>query len=137
MESRDCKQSMVVVVCGQRRRPNHTLCRCRSCKPTRRREPGSYHGVVPLHPGRNPQLSRRSALANWYGKSRSNYFAVKDEGAFNALMALYEVEVIGNADGLVGFISKTEFGTIPTREHENSGEDPICILAEQIGRAHV
>src|SRR3546814_20251061 len=55
-----------------------------------------------------------------------------DEGAFNALMALYEVEVIGNADGLVGFISKTEFGTIPTREHENSGEDPICILDELV-----
>jgi hypothetical protein len=71
-------------------------------------------------------------LANWYGKSRSNYFAVKDEGAFNALMALYEVEVIGNADGLLGFISKTEFGTIPTREHEDSGEDPICILDELV-----
>src|SRR3546814_3440482 len=47
-------------------------------------------------------------------------------------MALYEVDVIGNADGLVGFISKTEFGTIPTREHENSGEDPICILDELV-----
>src|SRR3546814_12966822 len=33
---------------------------------------------------------------------------------------------------LVGFISKTEFGTIPTREHENSGEDPICILDELV-----
>lgn len=71
-------------------------------------------------------------MANWYGKSRSNYFAVKDADAFNALMALYEVEVIGNAGGLVGFISKTEFGAIPTREHENEDEDPICIIDELV-----
>lgn len=79
-------------------------------------------------------------MANWYGTSRSNYFAVKDPAAFNALMARYEVKVIGNADGLVGFISNTEFGTIPTRDNDDSDEDPICILddlVEHLAEGHV
>jgi hypothetical protein len=68
-------------------------------------------------------------MANWYGKSRSNYFQVKDRAAFDALMELYEVEVI-EKDGGVGFLARTEFGTIPTREAEEEGDDPISLADE-------
>jgi len=52
-------------------------------------------------------------MANYYGKARSNYFAVKDAEAFTSEMAQYPIEVITRdaEDGtLYGFIDEDPDG---------------------------
>jgi len=39
-------------------------------------------------------------MANWYGTSRSNYFSVKDETAFDAFVDAFNLEHWRNEDGL-------------------------------------
>lgn len=74
-------------------------------------------------------------MANWYGTSRSNYFAVKDLPAFEAFLKQFDAEMIKNSDGLVGFLSRTDNGDLPTRQPEDPDADPICI-SDEIG-AHL
>jgi hypothetical protein len=67
-------------------------------------------------------------MANWYGTCRSNYFRIKDEEAFLAMMNQFEVDII-RKDDKVGFVSQTEFGDIPQYwPGDDFQEEPICIL---------
>ena len=49
-------------------------------------------------------------MANYYGVGRSNYVRVKDEEAFTAALAPFEVEIIHDDEGRVGIIDASGDG---------------------------
>lgn len=55
-------------------------------------------------------------MADWYGISRSNYFAVKNKKKFKDFCKKWNAELItkSNNKKLVGFISNDEFGALPS-----------------------
>lgn len=58
-------------------------------------------------------------MANWYGASRSNYFRVKDLGAFKTWAAKHEMIVFTKPDSdLVAISSDTEDGSWPSYDYE-------------------
>jgi hypothetical protein len=77
-------------------------------------------------------------MANWYGTCRSNYFAVKDAEAFAEFVGEYEARLI-EKDGLFGFVSEDEYGSIPNRYEEDNDEFiPITeSLAEHLAENQV
>lgn len=60
-------------------------------------------------------------MANWYGSSRSNYFRVKDEGAFREWVYEVGLEVLEGEGGLRGIA--------PSRMSD-SGDWPTCASVE-------
>ncbi len=52
-------------------------------------------------------------MANYVAMTRSNYFQVKDRGAFEGFCELFELEVIKSGEQL-GFIVDSGEGSIPT-----------------------
>jgi hypothetical protein len=82
-------------------------------------------------------------MANWYGTCRSNYFAVKDVDAFNEFCVEHQARPI-EKEGLVGFVSEDEYGSIPNRYdeeddefipitakiHEHLAEGHVCVIME-------
>lgn len=64
-------------------------------------------------------------MANYYGTTRTNYFAVKDEAAFREELADYPVEIITQTkDGvtLFGFIDDGDDGDVSSY-YDETGED--------------
>ena len=63
-------------------------------------------------------------MANWYGTSRSNYFNVKDEGAFREWAERRDLEVLENPSGLFGVApsSMSEDGSWPSYDCDEDCE---------------
>lgn len=69
-------------------------------------------------------------MADWYGSSRSSYFAVRDEQVFRKLCKRWSLTVITNGD-LFGFISDTSSGALPDWNSEvdtTNNENPVVEL---------
>lgn len=82
-------------------------------------------------------------MADWYGTCRSNYFRVKDRNTFAAMVANFEVDLIEDEDGRVGFISNDYYGSIPVTFSEEDeqvsildliaphlAENEVCVVME-------
>lgn len=69
-------------------------------------------------------------MANWYGKARSNYFYVKDEGAFLEALGemIYDLDIVHDHAQRVGLLAKTEDGDWPTLDTQ----DVPDIVAEHL-----
>ena len=67
-------------------------------------------------------------MANWSGTCRSNYFRVKDEPAFLAMLEKFDIELL-RKDDMFSFISDNEYGSVPDFWDEDKPEDdPISII---------
>ena len=53
-------------------------------------------------------------MANWYGSARTNYFRVKDEEAFRAALAGFDIEIYNDDEGRVTLLSQDEYGGWPS-----------------------
>jgi hypothetical protein len=78
-------------------------------------------------------------MANYYGKVRTNYFAVKDPEAFREEIAKYPVELITreteNGELLFGFLD-TDEGGLPVSTYDENDED-IDIIWEDVFERHL
>jgi len=78
-------------------------------------------------------------MADWHGTCRSNYFNVKNFDAFIEMLSDFDVALIQNGDGQVGFVSTDEYGSIPVRFEEDH-DDPtgVCsLIAEHLAEGQV
>ncbi len=64
-------------------------------------------------------------MADWYGISRSNYFAVKNKKKFKDFCKKWNAELItkSNNKKLVGFISNDEYGALPSINLDEEGPE--------------
>ena len=79
-------------------------------------------------------------MANWYGTSRSNYFNVKDEGAFREWAERRDLEVLENPSGLFGVApsSMSEDGSWPSYDCDEDCEiDFQAELIEHLAEGQV
>lgn len=79
-------------------------------------------------------------MANWYGTSRSNYFNVKDEGAFREWAESRDLEVLEKPSGLFGITpsSMSEDGSWPSYDYDNDYEiDFQAELIEHLAEGQV
>lgn len=83
-------------------------------------------------------------MANWYGTSRSNYFAVKDLEAFKAALKPFELEIVTSDrhEGLVAVLAETDDGGFPSYYvDEDDGDlvdvDIVALITEHLADGHV
>ena len=79
-------------------------------------------------------------MANWYGTSRSNYFKVKNEGAFREWAESRDLEVLENFIGQRGIApsSMSEDGSWPSYDYEMDAEiDFRAELIEHLAEGQV
>ncbi len=79
-------------------------------------------------------------MANWYGTSRSNYFKVKDGGAFREWAERRNLEVLEDRRGLLGVApsSMSEDGSWPSYDDDDDCEiDFQAELIEHLAEGQV
>ena len=79
-------------------------------------------------------------MANWYGTSRSNYFNVKDEGAFREWAERRDLEIFTNLVGQLAVApsSMSEDGSWPSYDYDEDFEiDFQAELIEHLAEGQV
>lgn len=80
-------------------------------------------------------------MANYVAMTRSNYFQVKDRGAFEGFCEQFELELISSGDKL-GFLVASECGEMPIDQWDKTQEmyvevDFLGLLAEHLADGQV
>jgi len=68
-------------------------------------------------------------MANFIGYGRSNYVTPKDTQAFKTVCAKYDVELIQNSEGQIGYICMSEDGDA-TRPKDNCEDEYLSLFDE-------
>jgi hypothetical protein len=77
-------------------------------------------------------------MANYYGKSRSNYFKVKDVDKFkNFLNSMYDMEFIEDGQGRVGFLVTGEGGSIPCEIWDEESDEYVDLDFDALLAQHL
>ena len=79
-------------------------------------------------------------MANFYGSSRTNYFRVKDEAAFEAFAEKYRCQVIRDVAGRVGLLPGdwTDDGTFPSYDPDEDEElDFLGMISDHLAEGSI
>jgi hypothetical protein len=62
-------------------------------------------------------------MANWYGSCRTNYVRVKDVTEVLKIFAPFQLKMIEDGQGRIGFLSEDEYGGWPSSVDDEDGNE--------------